>query len=527
MPEVVRFRNQKDPQTSMDLSGAVGAELRKLLKHSSHYLAGLVGALALGFVSFPIFTRVFSVTDYGTIDLVQKILLLVVACSKMGLQNSALRFYDGHSFALSPEAGRRYYSTMFFGMALTASTLTVLFLAGVAAVPATLIGRPLTVLLYLGSGLIFLRAMESILWSFLRIEERTKAYNVATVVLKAATIAAVCLFLLWLGRSASAFFAGAIGVEVLLVAVMSLLLFRRGMLSPAKFDGGLFRTAVAFGTPLILYEVASVALITADRVLVRYYLGGEALGLYSVAFGLSFYLNDLLIAPLNLALLPIYMRLWTSEGRERTIEFLSVGLDVFLMAAAGVFAVAVVTSRDAVTLLASSKYHGASGLMPMLVASLLIYTTHVFLSAGLLIHKKTGAMARLLVYSAAVNIGLNCVLLPRIGLQGAAVATLVSYAVCVLLLGRASFKILPLRIPLSGPPKYALAALVAMGAASRIELGSAILNLPCRSAVAVLLYIGVMYALDSRVRTMARRLLPRRQALTNPEGAEVMAVSER
>lgn len=507
-------------------SQAVSDELKKLLKHSSHYLAGLVGSLALGFVSFPIFTRVFSVADYGTIDLVQKILLLLIAFSKMGLQNSALRFYDARSFGLDPEAGRRYYSTMFFGMAFTATAVTVLFMAGVGLARGSVIDKPIAALLLLGSGLIFLRAMESVLWSFLRIEERTKAYNVTTVALKASTIGAVCLFLLWVGPSASTFFWGAIAVEVVLVATMSLLLFRRGVLNLSRFDSVLFRTAVAFGLPLILYEVASVALITGDRLLVRHYLGAEALGLYSVAYGLSFYLNDLLIAPLNLALLPIYMRLWTSEGRERTIEFLSVGLDWFLMAAAGVFALALVTSRDGVTLLASSKYHAAASLMPMLVASLLIYTTHVFLSAGLLIQKRTGTMARLLVYSAAVNIGLNCVLLPRIGLQGAAIATLVSYSVCVLLLGRASFKLLPLRIPLSGPPKYAVAALAAAGAASRLELGSAILNLASKSAVVVIVYLGVLYLLDSRVRTLTSKLLPRRQRSTDSENVEAVALSE-
>lgn len=73
-------------------SVTVTDELRKLLRHSSHYLTGIVISLALGFISFPIFTRVFSVSDYGTIDLVAKVLPLLTALSKMGLQQSALRF---------------------------------------------------------------------------------------------------------------------------------------------------------------------------------------------------------------------------------------------------------------------------------------------------------------------------------------------------------------------------------------------------------------------------------------------------
>jgi O-antigen/teichoic acid export membrane protein len=506
-------------------SPVIGGELKKLLRHCSHYLAGIVGTLALGFVSFPIFTRVFSVADYGAIDLIQKILLLLVATSKMGIQNSALRFYDGRAFALDPEAGRRYYSTMYFGMVLTSGGVAILFLAGIGLAPASLVGRPLALVLCLVATLVLLRGMESMLWSFLRIEERTKAYNAMSVALKAAMIGAICILLPLTGRSPFTFFSGTAAVELVLVAALSLWLFRRGLLNPFRFDRPLFRAALVFGAPLIVYEAASIVLDAGDRVLVGHYLGADALGRYSVAYGLSSYVNNLLISPLNLALMPIYMRLWTSEGRERTREFLSTGLDVFLMVAVGVFAVATVASHDAVILLASSKYRGTGSLMPMIVAGLLIYTTQVFLSAGLLIQKKTGVMAKILLYSAVLNIAMNCVLLPRMGLQAAALATLVSYAFCILLLGRASFKILPLRLSLVALAKYGVAAAAAWGGASEIEMGGVFWNFACKSAVASLLYTGVLYALDARVRAFAAMLASGWRKRVQAERSEAVAAS--
>jgi O-antigen/teichoic acid export membrane protein len=507
----------------MTESIAVGDELKKLLRHSSHYLAGLVGALLLGFVSFPVYTRVFSVADYGTIDFVQKIMLLLVALSKMGTQNSALRFYDVREFAADGGASRRYYTTMFLGMALTAGGVTALFLAGTGAAPLSLVDRPLALLLYLVAALVFLRAMESILLSFLRIEERTKIYNAVSIALKGATIGSVCLLLPVTGRTPRTFFLGATAVEIVLVGVLSVWLAGRRVLRVRDFDWPLFKTAIAFGMPLILYEIASIALVSGDRVLVRYFLGAEPLGLYSVAYGLSYYVNDLLIAPLNLALLPIYLRLWTTHGRERTIQFLSLGLDLFLMVAVGVFVAAAVTSRDAVLLLASAKYAGATGLMPMLVAGLLIYTTHVFLSAGLLIQKNTREMAKLLLYSAAVNVGVNVVLLPRMGLIAAPLATLVSNTFCVLLLGRASFRFLPLRIPLRALAGYAVAGAAAWAASSQIEMGEMFLNFAVRGTVAVLVYAGVLFLVDSRVRWfvgwVAARV--RRVGAASPEVAAI------
>src|ERR1035441_9810037 len=115
----------------MPLSQSVAGEMKKLIHHSSHYLAGLFGGLAIGFISFPIFTRLFSVADYGLIDFIQKILLVPTALSKAGMQNSVLRFYDEKKFACEPASERTYFSTMLLGVGGMAVVITLVFLIAV------------------------------------------------------------------------------------------------------------------------------------------------------------------------------------------------------------------------------------------------------------------------------------------------------------------------------------------------------------------------------------------------------------
>jgi O-antigen/teichoic acid export membrane protein len=481
----------------------VTRELIRLLRHSSHYLTGLVFSLALGFISFPIYTRVFSVADYGSIDFIQRILLLFTAFSKLGMQNSALRFFNRGEFESHPERARKYYSTMFLGMAATSGLVTMLFACAVRLNPLSWIDAGIAGILFFTSGMIFLRALESILWSFLRIEERTKAYTGYQILIKALTLAVICGILYFTGRSARHFFTGMIMVEGFIVAYMVYLLLRRGIIHFRFFDVKLFWTAISFGMPLIVYEIASIVLDSGDRVLVRRYLGADALGQYSVAYGLSSYVNDLMIVPLNLALLPIYMRMWNTEGMEKTCKFLSAAFNLFVIVAAGVFTLAFVGSHDAVRLLASSKYGSESGLIPVIVAGLLIYTTQVFLSAGLLIHKKTMAMARALLLSALLNIVLNTILLPRMGLAGAAAATLVSYGFCILWLARSSFRVLPLSIDFATMGRAGLASAITCALVSRIEINMAIANLAVRGAAATLLFGALMAGFDPKVRSIA------------------------
>jgi O-antigen/teichoic acid export membrane protein len=507
-------------------SGAVTSELKKLLQHSSHYLSGILISLAVGFISFPIFTRAFSVSEYGTIDLIAKALLLVTALSKMGLQQSALRFYDGSAFSSDQASARRYYSTMLGGVVLTAAFATALFLGAVSLAPKSLINSSLKALLFLVSSLIAARALTALLWVFLRVQEKTKLYSAFTVATKVGTLAAICLFMPWLGRTIRAFYSGTILAEVAVVVILCVILFQQGLVKLESFDITLFRSGLAFGLPLIFYEIASITLDAADRILVRHYLGADALGRYSIAYGMSDYLNNLLILPINLALAPIYFRLWASEGQQKTSEFLSRSLDLFFMVSIGIFVLAATTSRSAVLLLASSKYLGAEVLIPTIVAGLLVYTSHAFFSAGLMIHKNTRVMARILAYSALLNIGLNCILLRRMGLQAAALATLLSYLFCVLLLGRASRKVLPLRIDLNAIGKYALAAASAWYAGSRVEVESVVGSLAVRFAITLAVYGGLLYLMDSRVRALPGQLFTLGRQPVDLKKKEFVAMSE-
>jgi len=500
-------------------------ELKQLMRQSSHYLIGLLASLALGFVSFPIYTRVFSVADYGLIDFAQKIVLLVVALSKCGLQNSALRFYNREAFAADPNAERRYYSTMFFSVIAPAAAITLLFVAGLHWAPRSAIDAGLSVVLMMAAGLIFLRSAQSILWSFLRIEERTKAYNVISLLMRAATIAAVCALLPVLGASVKTYFAGTLLVEALVVALLIFPLFRRGLARLGDIDSTVARAAFAFGLPMVIQEIAGLVLDSGDRFMIRHFLTDYALGLYSVAYGLATYVNTLIMAPLGLAILPIYMKLWNAEGRERTIEFLSQGLDGFLIAAGLIMALAAAGARDAVTLLASSRYSGAERLIPTLVAGLLIYTAQIFLNAGLLIHKQTGKMAAILCWCAALNLGLNWLLLPRMGLQAAALATLIAYLVCTAWLARSSFRLLPLRVSGWAVVRYSLAATVAWISAALTDLGNPLLNVIAKSIVTVAVYVLALYILEPRVRLWLAALW-RKQTVANDRALAMSAFPE-
>jgi O-antigen/teichoic acid export membrane protein len=478
-------------------------ELKTLFRHVSHYVGGRVALMLLGFASFPVFTRVFSVSDYGIMSLVLKVLLLLTVLGKFGLQNSVQRFYAEEGASSDAEVSRRYYSTLFFGAGATGALMALLFVLAMLFTPASLVETRLKHLFLFVAVLIVVRSVQPTLIGFLRAEGKTKTYNAVDIAVKAATVLLACTLLLFWKRTLTVFFGSVIVVEVAGVVALAWYLRRRGLIALQAVDWHYFRKAAVFALPLIGYELASVVLDSGDRLLVQHYMGSQPLGYYSAAYNVSTYVEEALMAPINLALFPIYMKLWVEKGKLETQAFLSRSLNGFLALAVGVVCVVLLTSRDVIVVLASSKFQDASRLLPVLVIGLLVYAVHIFLNAALLIHKKTATMAKLVVYACAINILLNVVLIPRIGLQGAAIATLASYLAMVLLMGNVSFRLIPLQISYAGFACNLAAAAITFAIVRLVQFHHAWANVIAKGSLALLVYAVLVCLMNPTARRMA------------------------
>lgn len=466
--------------------------------------------MLLGFISFPILARIFSVAQYGAMSLVLKIILLMTVLGKFGLQNSVQRSYAEDGRSPDPAMRRKYYSTLFFGAGATGALTAALFVLVLLFMPGALIGGELRFLLLFASVLVLIRAVQPTLIGFLRAEGKTRSYNAVEISVKAATVALACALLLWWKRSLPVFFGSTMAVETLGVLGLVYYLFRRNVLSIRSVDWSYFRSAAWFAFPLIGYELASVALDSGDRVLVQHFLGAQSLGYYSAAYNVSTYAEEALMVPINLALFPIYMKLWVEKGKEETQAFLSRSLNNFIALAVAVICVVFLTSQDVIVVLASKKFQEAHRLLPVLIIGLLIYAVHIFLNAALLIYKKTAVMTGLVAGAFVANMLLNIVLIPRMGLQGAAVSTLVSYLLLVLLMARISFRLMPLKISYTALACNVLAAAVVFFAVRPIDFHHAVLNAGVKALLALVLYAALVCLMNPGIRkTVLRWVRPR------------------
>jgi O-antigen/teichoic acid export membrane protein len=288
-----------------------------------------------------------------------------------------------------------------------------------------------------------------------------------------------------------------IGGEFAVVAFQFVSVLRSRLIHVSAINWDLIRASLVFGLPLIAYELSSLILDSADRFIVQRLMGDHPLGLYSAAYGISGYLQDVIMTPLNLALFPVYMRLWNEHGKDETARFLSKTLSWFLVISFFVVGASTLCSRDALLLLASRRFSGSENLLLILVPGLMLYALHIFFNVGLILQKRTTLLASIAIIAAIVNIGANLFLIPRLGLIGAATATLISYAFMVVSLIIVNQDIVPLKVHLALTMSALGAMLLAYPLPASIHLAPLTLELLVRATLYTVIFVACM-AIASR-----------------------------
>jgi O-antigen/teichoic acid export membrane protein len=470
-----------------------------MVHHAGHYLTGRVGLMLLGFASFPLLTRLLSVQQYGELSLLLKIALLCTVLGKCGLQNAAIRFLPeceaDHQDRRQVCIATLIATSAFMAFVIALLTWMILHL-NIWNLSSKVVG-----LVNIALILVFIRSIQPTLSGLLRAERRTILFNVCELLGKSLGIGFSVGALLWVTLDLRYYIAGLVIAEASVISGILIWYAQQGCLKISKIDFTFARRSLLFSVPLIAYELASVVLDSGDRILISHYLGLEQLGYYSAAYSIATYAEQVILMPINLAIFPIYMKIWVEKGEFATAEFLSKALDLFIIFASGVSVLVLLTSHDLVMVLASKKFETAHTLLPVLVAGLLIYAVHIFFNAPLLIFNRSFVLAAVTSICCLVNIGINMVLLPILGIMGAAIATLVSYICLVVGMAVVSRRYLTFPIPV----RHVLTSIALIPfvyfACHAIAASGPILNIVCKSSLSFVLFSAGILLLRPDLRT--------------------------
>lgn len=482
------------------------SEIKTLFKQSSHYFAAQFIIMILGFISFPILTRIFSVSDYGILGLISTTVLIATSVGKFGLVGSTVRFYAEFK---SDKRLNIFHSTMLIGSVGSAATIAILFYVVSQFLQGKIFDERTVGLIPIVSILIFIICTSDILTSFLRAAQRTMLYNSVAIVRRYGSFLVSIFFILFVVKGLYGFYFGQALWGVVVLSFLIYISAEGKRVSDLSFSSEILENSIKFGFPLIWAELGYLILNYVDRYLVQLYLGSISLGIYVAGYNLATYITEIIMYPVNYAITPIYMDIMVNRGEEETREFLTKAFRYFLLIMFPVVLGFIATGKDLISFLATDKYLNACSLLPYVVVGQSIYACSTLLNTGLYIKKKTHIVTYIMFVVCLVNIGLNMTLIPHFGILGAAQATLISCIFFTVTITYYAFKEFSFRIDYRRILLYLAIAGAMYFVVSVIDYGTPINNLIAKISSGVVFYTALVLILDKDVRTAVFRMIKR------------------
>jgi O-antigen/teichoic acid export membrane protein len=218
----------------------------------------------------------------------------------------------------------------------------------------------------------------------------------------------------------------------------------------------------AYGVPLSMTVALAAVIFSSDRFLIAWKLGEGSAGLYSVAVDFTAQTLTLLMMAIQLAMFPLAVRAFETHGvaaardqmRSNASLLLAVGVPC-------VVGMALLAPGIAQSFFGKEFRAAASGIIPVVAIGMFLAGMKAYhFDAAFQFAHRTIEQVWIVLFVAVVNFVLNWFTIPRFGINGAACATAMAYAISILLticIGRRHF---PLPFPVRVCAQVVLAAVI-------------------------------------------------------------------
>ncbi len=320
----------------------------------------------------------------------------------------------------------------FAGLAVLGIILPIVAVSGVA--DKYLSGYSLLLYVY-----IFSSSLKLVYSTFVRALERVKLFAVNGILTTFFTLAGTLLFMIGFKMGNTGYLLSIIVSDLISVVFLTFRAKLWRYLNFKRIDRELLHTMLQYSIPLIPAQILWLITNSSDSFMTTHYLGSEANGILSASYKIP---N--LVATVYL----MFGQAWNmsailendSEDRDKfyTNVFNLNQCLLYILAAGCLMIVQPLTS-----VWLGESFQESVRYSPILIYSSIFSCFTTFLGSIYLASKETKRSMITSLFSGIINVGLNIILIPRIGLYGPPISTVASYLVVFIIRGYDSRKLVP------------------------------------------------------------------------------------
>ncbi len=382
-----------------------------------------IAILLLGFVQLPIITKGLGANLYGTWSLISVTVSLIVPFAMLGFSMSIVRF-------LAAEKDKNTIREDFF------SACSIVFISGIVfSLLLFFLSDLLAVSIFkdvnsssyikLGSVLILLNSLYLVLLAFFRMRRKLGLYNILNLSQHGLQVGLIVVAIL-LGYRLGGVITSFIISGILVIVISLFIIFRQTGFQLPRFSH--VKSYLKWGIPLTPNAAILWIINVSDRYMVSYFLGVATAGVYSAAYSIGHYASFAL-APLGIVLYATVSKTYDEGNRDEAGNYLKYSLKYLMMIAIPAAFGLSILAKPLLRILTTPEFVTGSTVVPWVAFGAVLFCFYQICVYIIHLVGKTHITVRLLGISAGLNIGLNLLLIPRMGILGAAIATLIAYGV--------------------------------------------------------------------------------------------------
>ena len=372
-----------------------------------------------GLIFIPIITKSFSTADYGVWSQVNTFVSLVPNIVNLGLPYTMVRFLAAEKDKTIIR--QSFYSMMLLVLASTIVMILVLLVFSPQIAQALFDGS--MQIMYIVIVMAFFACLDLMLLSYFRTFQQITIYS-TFLVLQTYIGVVFSIILTWMHQPIDVVVLGRLSGFFLVFVAMAILIVRE-LGFTTKLKG--LKEELKFAIPTVPNNVSSWVVDSSDRIVIGVFLGSVAVGCYSPGYSLG---NIVLmfLTPFAVLLPAVLPEYYEKGDMEKVDTFLTYSLKYYLLITIPACVGLSLLSKPLLYILTTTVI-ADSGYMvtPLVALGAMFMGIYGIVNNIIILEKRTTILAHIWIAVAVLNIVLNVIAVPYIGIYGAGLATLMCY----------------------------------------------------------------------------------------------------
>lgn len=385
---------------------------KKLLNNSIIFAIGNLGSKIIGILMVPLYTYYFTTIDYGRLDLITTTVNLIVPICTLSIFEATFRF--------AMDKSENPKSILTNSLLVTLIGIFILFLLSPFFNFNESISKSYLYVLLL----ISFQSIQVLLAQFVRAVNYIKLFAINGIIMAISLAGLNIISIVYLKMGLNGYLLSLVLSNLLAIIIFIIFgkLWRFIDITLIKKD--IIYQLLLYSIPLIpntfLWWLTNVS----NRYFIVFFIGASANGLFAVANKIP-----TLLSMLN----SIFTQAWqisaVEEFDKKDKNFYSEMFNALAFLLFFGSSIILVVLKPVFSIIISNSFYDSWKYVPVLLLGVIYSSFSNFYGVNYLAAKKTLGVLKTTIYGGMANIVLNLILIPMLGLNGAGLATMVSFCI--------------------------------------------------------------------------------------------------